>query len=315
MKYYMISLDENPKDKLQYLSEFGIYPEVVKGVNGKTVSNNDVKEAVCGYYSEFGPKGAIGCAMSHMNIYKKIAEGENEYAVIMEDDVIFRNKEVEKTVMSTIDEAPEDFDIIYLGCFESDFFKNVMGVMGMTVEEKKVTDSLKKPSIALGTHAYIVSQKGAKKLLKELYGKVHNHIDYCIQYLYKTGKLNNYVITPRIAFQTSTDTGVSSMISSTTSHPKLISKYLSNVYVDDMVKASYVATLSVGRLGNITVTVTSLVIFVIGIVCALRKVNINTLSAIFWVLSIPDLIEPLAIKQVMFHYMLLILPSMIHVEK
>jgi glycosyl transferase family 25 len=315
MRYYLISLDDNPKEKMKYLSEYGISPELVKGVDGRSVSKGDVLKTVSSFYSEFGPKSAIGCAMSHMNIYKKILESDDKYSVIFEDDVIFKNENVPLAIENIVNEAPEDFDIIYLGYFDSKFFKNVMGVLGMTANEEKVSENLKRPAIALGTHAYIISKQGAEKLLSELYGKIHNHIDYCIQHLYKSGKLNNYAITPRIAFQTSTDTGVSSMISSTTSHPKLISKYLSNVYVDDMVKASYLATLSVGRLGNITVTVTSLIIFVIGIVCALRKVNINTLSAIFWLVSIPDLMEPLAIKQVMFHYMLLVLPSVISVEK
>ena len=88
MKFYLISLDESPKEKLKYLAEFGIYPELIKGVDGKKVSKYETKEAVSAFYNEFGPKSAIGCAMSHMNVYKKIVEGDDKYSVIFEDDVV-----------------------------------------------------------------------------------------------------------------------------------------------------------------------------------------------------------------------------------
>jgi glycosyl transferase family 25 len=311
MKFYLISLDESPKEKLKYLAEFGIYPELIKGVDGKKVSKYETKEAVSAFYNEFGPKSAIGCAMSHMNVYKKIVEGDDEYSVIFEDDVVLKDINATDTIEKIVKEAPGNFDIIYLGCFDSEFFKNVMGLLGMTTKEERISENLVRPAIALGTHAYVVSKQGAAKLLKELYGKVHNHIDYCIQYLYKSGKLNNYEMTPRIAFQTSTDTGVSSMITSTMCHPKIVSKYLSSIYVDEMVKASYVATLSVGRLGDIPITVSSSIILLLGVILALQKVSIENITLLFWILSIPDLIDLANLRQIMFHYALFILPSLI----
>jgi GR25 family glycosyltransferase involved in LPS biosynthesis len=311
MKFYLISLDESPKEKLEYLAEHGIYPELIKGVDGKTVSQNEVKDVVSAFYSEFGPKSAIGCAMSHMNVYKKIVEGDDEYSVIFENDVVLKGDNVIDKIEKIVEEAPRDFDIIYLGCFDSEFFKNVMGLLLVTGKEERISKNLVKPAVALGLHAYVVSKQGAAKLLKELYGKVHNHIDYCIQYLYKSGKLNNYEMTPRIAFQTSTDTGMSSMITSTACHPRLISKYLSNIYVDDMVRASYVATLSVGRLGDIPITVSSIIILLLGIILALQKVSIENITLLFWILSIPDLMEFANLRQVMFHYTLFIMPSLI----
>jgi GR25 family glycosyltransferase involved in LPS biosynthesis len=311
MKFYLISLDESPKEKLKYLAEFGIYPELIKGVDGKKVSKYETKEAVSAFYYEFGPKSAIGCAIANMNVYKKIVEGDDEYSVIFEDDVVLRDANATNTIEKIVKEAPRDFDIIYLGCFDSEFFKNVMGLLAMTSKEERISENLVRPAIALGTHAYVVSKQGAAKLLKELYGKVHNHIDYCIQYLYKSGKLNNYEMTPRIAFQTSTDTGVSSMITSTTCHPKIVSKYLSSIYVDEMVKASYVATLSVGRLGDIPITVSSIIILLLGVILALQKVSIENITLLFWILSIPDLIDLANLRQIMFHYTLFIMPSLI----
>ena len=77
----MISLND-AKEKIEYLNSFGIEVLLVKGVNGKAVSNEEINKRVSNTYKNFGPKSAIGCAISHMNTWKLFLETEEEYAII-----------------------------------------------------------------------------------------------------------------------------------------------------------------------------------------------------------------------------------------
>jgi len=111
-------------------------------------------------------KGEVGCALSHIILWKQFIEiceenssknKENQFAMILEDDFIIKNKEVFKEILQI---NKGNFDFLYLG-------------------RKKMVDTKEKKSLLLSNYtkhnvvesvfsywaiAYIISYNGAKKL-------------------------------------------------------------------------------------------------------------------------------------------------------
>ena len=88
-------------------------------------------------------QGYIGCFMAHQKCWQKIVNENLESALILEDDVIFK-REIFKTEIPTC-------DVYYLGYIKAHYI--------------------------VGTHCYVVSLSGAKKLLDM---KIDDHVDLAI---------------------------------------------------------------------------------------------------------------------------------------
>ena len=291
---YVISLNY-PNTLINTLQEQNLNPILFNAIDGASIDNSFIKKHVSETYATFGPKSAIGCALSHLNIWKTFLKSNNEYAIVLEDDIIVNEKidnnlidnktnddinsevdsegdsevdsEIDSEVDSEgdsegdneidneltlreiiefyIDKTPKNFDMLYLGSFGSEsnnnFFSIIMKILGNASNNSHtVNQYIRKPNVALATHAYVLSKNGALKLIEHLDGKIYNHIDYCIQSLASNDLINRYITTPRLFFQTSTDNNISTNVSN--SHPILINHNLSNYYLDTKVKASYITT-------------------------------------------------------------------------
>jgi glycosyl transferase family 25 len=60
--------------------------EIIDAVVGKELSEAELREAVFDYGCSGFTKGEIGCALSHLKIYRKIVEDGVDIALILEDD-------------------------------------------------------------------------------------------------------------------------------------------------------------------------------------------------------------------------------------
>ena len=85
-----------------------------------------------------------------------------------------------------------------------------------------------------------------------------------------------YVSTPRLAYQTSTDDTASENVSS--SHPLMITKSLNNVYLDKMVRANYLTSVSFARVGSININFFSVLFLILGIIFSFMKVSIKNVT-------------------------------------
>lgn len=142
----------------------------VNAVDGKmltrdNISSDDVtNEGIDDAFNDnqmvytFLTSGAVGCALSHKKCYQYIVDNNISQCLILEDDVRidpdFVNKfnEIEK-------EIPKDFDIFVLGYSSSQ----------PLLEHNDLVKNYKlfhKTKRFYGLFGYIVSNKGAKKLLK-----------------------------------------------------------------------------------------------------------------------------------------------------
>lgn len=142
--------------------------ERLSAINGKDLTNNNIPDNLITQSGKdvafnkklnypYMSKGAIGCALSHYNIYISILNSSNERTLILEDDIIV-DKDFIKKLESYKDDIPDDFDILWIGYHDSEDL-NVM---------EKINDVCFVPSYIFGTFAYIINKKAAEKLL-ELY--------------------------------------------------------------------------------------------------------------------------------------------------
>jgi hypothetical protein len=182
-------------------------------------------------------------------------------------------------------------------------------MLGINREEKMLTENIIIPTVSLATHAYIISKKGALKILDRIKkNKINNHIDY---YLHSIKDLKCISCHPRIVFQTSTDTMKSENVKA--SHPILLTSLLNKVYIDKMVRANYLTCVSFARIGPVDINIISVIFLFIGIILtvSLKKVDVNIMKKVtlfYILLSIPDIYYLNYLETIIFNYILLITP-------
>ena len=150
-------------------------------------------------------RSEVACSLSHINIAKRIIDENIDYAIILEDDAELSINF--KTFIKDFNLEPNKFDFLILGIFSSNQFFNgklKTKVAPYELHEKESITYLDKiefnignttihkthyPSQKLdyvhGTHAYMLSNKGARKLL-ELNYPVIVEADNVWNYFYNT---------------------------------------------------------------------------------------------------------------------------------
>ena len=87
-KIYVISLKRLPERRKfmeAQLSDLGLEAEFVEAVDGLELSEETIK-ANC--INEKMTPTEIGCAWSHRNVYQRLIDSEEEYALVLEDDAV-----------------------------------------------------------------------------------------------------------------------------------------------------------------------------------------------------------------------------------
>lgn len=114
-----------------------------------------------------GP-GHIGCALSHISLWKHIVDQKLPYGLIFEDDAL-PHPEIQKLGPIWYDQTPNDSDVVFLG-------------NQMNPDDLRIYDSrnkiIKSPCFCL--HAYIITYKGAQRFLELLESCPLDAIDKCI---------------------------------------------------------------------------------------------------------------------------------------
>lgn len=166
--------------------------EIVDAVDGKELPE-DLSElyneqSAVGLHRKL-QKSEIGCALSHINIARKVVEQNLDYAIILEDDAepTLQFKEFIKN----FNLEPNKFDFLMFGCFSSNEWFNgklKTKIAPYTLAEKRSIVYLDKVEFAVGdttihnphyptqildfvnaTHAYMISNNGARFLLEYNY--------------------------------------------------------------------------------------------------------------------------------------------------
>jgi glycosyl transferase, family 25 len=111
---------------------------------------------------------AIGCFLSHLQIWQRLLDGNREYLVILEDDVVPSPHYSAAYAREILSSIPADADLVLLGC-------TIMAGLA----EKTATRSLSRVYYFNGTYAYLITRKGCANLLPHLL-PMRAHIDHQI---------------------------------------------------------------------------------------------------------------------------------------
>ena len=180
-KIYFINLDENI-DRWNKLSHKNIirFP----AINGKKIDKNKlIKDKIISSKNNL-KLGQIGCALSHISVLKLIQKQDEQYGLILEDDVIIPdNFSVNQLKL------PNNFDLLFLG--------------GCNIKGEKISENLIKPTKIDGTynlcwHAVLVNKNSVQKIL-DLLIPLRRPIDSQIREEYN--KLNVFYYYPNIINQ------------------------------------------------------------------------------------------------------------------
>lgn len=201
---YLINLDRN-KERLKYFdaqykhSDLRSIPyQRFEAVDGRKLhireltSEKAYQEIIAAERNGFRTKhyqltrGAIGCYLSHMELYKKIAADRKPYALIFEDDVRFP-KHVLSQIHGALERIPNDWDIFLLGCF-------------CIVCNK--TQHFSQINRFFFLHAYLITRQGAEKIVNYLANvPIEQQIDSVLSRMAEKGMLHIYCANQHIVQQ------------------------------------------------------------------------------------------------------------------
>ena len=308
MKSYIISLHSKNIELCDEIKSYGIDPVWVKGIDSSNLSKKIIEENFTKNFSKWGTKHAFGCALSHIKVWKKILENNDEYALILEDDVVFENN-FKKEFKDIINNVPDNFDILYLGCFGCGVNYKISN-LGLRIygkgELKKINDKIIIPRHALATHGYIISKKGCKKILDLLLGKIFNSIDICLNDILINKNANIYASTPLLINQTST------VKYNPSKHPIMINKLL-DFQIEKNLTANYcLNTVMYENIMEINYMRIFILLFsgIMRLIIGNNKDYIYTISYIYFIINYIDMFFIKNWSGIIINYILLILPFM-----
>jgi collagen beta-1,O-galactosyltransferase len=198
-KIYVINLKDNIDRKnnvTNILNKLNLDNYIItEAVNGKELNENVIKNYLSPFslntlsgnyksHSDIRKVGEIGCYLSHYNIWKDIIIKGYNNAIIFEDDI---NINVEKDVLNEyLLNLPKDYDIAYLG---------YITIPLNSINKSEINNNYWERGInnIFGTHSYILSNKGCKKLLEKVL-PINEQIDaYINYYSYYDNNFNKYI--------------------------------------------------------------------------------------------------------------------------
>jgi glycosyl transferase family 25 len=183
---YVISLKKSleRRKKIQDMLNGQVIFSFYDAVDGKNMVPKDIELSNKVFKKDALNPGQKGCFLSHLNLYEKIKKEKILNTLILEDDATIDNfyylKNLEKFII-------DDYDIIFLGhCAENE---------GELVKE---LFQIRKSVTPRCTHAYLISEKGANKLLEYFYSQKW---DLPIDELIYQCNLNKYSLFPILVKQ------------------------------------------------------------------------------------------------------------------
>lgn len=209
---YCINLDEST-DRWKGIQEeekkIGRRIQRVKAIHYRDVERKDVADERC---QIFCTDSMLGIFTSHKKVWKTIVENDDKASIILEDDCTLSTDTVEYTeaAIKEMDSNHIEWDVLYLGNLfdQKDTFLTTMimrlGFLGMKKSDPcEMLKYVYKPKIVLSTHAYVVSNKGAKKLLA-LFQKIPQAVDVAL--VQNEDYINQYATKEPLAWQNNSKT-------------------------------------------------------------------------------------------------------------
>jgi len=181
---YLVSL-ERDKERRENLYK-GITPREYYSVDGSKLLNHDdlAKNGIL--ENKNLKKGEIGCYMSHYNILDKIKNYNDQYSLILEDDVFIDINKEKSHLEHIINNTPADWEIIFIGY-------NHYGEVEPKHQVILGNSSIKKVNLVFGTQSYLIKNSAIQQKLKNLY-PIKEPIDIALPKIF-----TSYIVDPKIS--------------------------------------------------------------------------------------------------------------------
>lgn len=130
-------------------------------------------------------RGEIGCYLSHYNIFNKIKNNNDNYSIVIEDDVEFDIKKNINIIKDVVNNAPLDWEIIFIG---HNYYEETDKKEHSTFNEY----TLKKISLVFGTQSYIIKNDAIFSKIDKLL-PIKDSIDIILPKVF-----TSYIIEPQL---------------------------------------------------------------------------------------------------------------------
>lgn len=167
IKTYIINMKESVERRERVLKEVSRYPfmdlEMVDAVNGSMLMEEQIEilfdRKRFSYRYEREPlPGEIGCTLSHRECYRRLLRTDEEYALVLEDDVLFQYPEDVAYLFGNIDKVMKSEKCCILTLAYHHFYLRKSLFMLGSYAFYRILG-------ANGTCAYLINRGAAKKIL------------------------------------------------------------------------------------------------------------------------------------------------------
>ena len=235
-KIYVVNLDKR-QDRFNSLIEAEPYLkdviERIPAIDGKTLRLNKFIYKLFEHNTFGWKKSVMGCSLSHMKIWSNIIKESGNMTLVLEDDVRF-NKDWISICNKSISNIPNDADILYIGGVlppnkaALPLCLNKINEYWSDIIPNTFFSSQSNPIFHFCTYSYIITKKGAEKLLQYL--KISNIKSFAaVDHLLGSPEVNlkKYVSNTLLAycFQDNDPNYINSVFNST----DIIKKYDSDI--------------------------------------------------------------------------------------
>jgi GR25 family glycosyltransferase involved in LPS biosynthesis len=213
--------------------------------------------------------GIIGCAQSHITLWKDMVTKNENYRIIMEDDAKFDSIELENVLHTVATYLQDKTDAIIISLMCIGPFCNVG--KRVCIGNYQLVNSI----FPLSFTAYIINNAAAKYILKQIENTVMYHVDFEIARLALqfNSNLKYYVVSPNIVSTIDTTTSIG------TTHNKSLLLGWSK-------KLMWYSNVPIFKFVNLYTSVLLIIIFSLMIVSYARCKSVYLYLAIFLILEL-----------------------------
>jgi glycosyl transferase, family 25 len=167
---FVISLPQDIKRRehlISQLQKIDVPFSIFEAIHGMSLSTEDLeasydREKALRISNRELSKGEIGCALSHMSIYKKMLAEDIQYALILEDDADILDEELPATLLKLRQFYSNKKPVVVMLSYVSRYLEN---------KEIKLDDKHRLYDTYRGTcaHGYFLNKAAAEIFVKNLY--------------------------------------------------------------------------------------------------------------------------------------------------
>lgn len=161
---------ERKKHMIAQCQKHHLHVKFLDAVNGLELNSREIENVYSSNCAimEIGRElisGEIGCALSHRNIYQKIIDFKIEKAIVFEDDIVLAKNFL--NLIEVLQELPSEIECLLLG-HNADIEKdrNLWLSQWGGIPISSFGIARRPTKLQHGTYGYLITYKGAQKLLK-----------------------------------------------------------------------------------------------------------------------------------------------------